>query len=317
MKNIALLGYGRIGKKYFQTSLKSKDILIKKILKKRAINLKIPNIKFFRNFDLLNRDKNIEGYIIATPVESHYEYARKIVNKKKSFIIEKPLVANYEELKKLYKICKNYKHSIFVDHIDLYNPAFSVFLKNLKSVGVYKKINISFGKYQKIKKLNIRNKKANFFLPSFDWLPHPIALTIKLAGLPKKISIIKNKIIIKNKYIFQKCNIELQCKKKVVNIYFSNEYSTARRRVKIKGSKATLIYDGYKKNILLQKNNKKLSKKIFFKKIDPMENLLKYFYYSINNRYKINDINFAYKVMKILFNIDNKMRKKLKLKYYC
>ena len=80
MKNIALLGFGKIGKKYFQTSLKSKSILINKILKKREINLKIPNIKFYRNFDLLNKAKNIEGYIIATPIESHYEFARKIVN---------------------------------------------------------------------------------------------------------------------------------------------------------------------------------------------------------------------------------------------
>ena len=135
MQNIALLGFGRIGKKYYQTSLRSKHIVINKILKKRVINLKIPNVKFFKNFDLLNRDKNIEAYIIATPVESHYEYARKIVNKKKPFILEKPLVANFEELIKLYKICKNYKHSIFINHIDLYNPAFLVFFRNLKHIG--------------------------------------------------------------------------------------------------------------------------------------------------------------------------------------
>ena len=313
MKNIALLGFGRIGQKYFQTSLKSKYIVINKILKKRKINLKISNVKFFRNFDLLNRDKNIEAYIVATPVESHYEYVSKIVNKNKPFILEKPIVANYEELKKIHKICKNYKHSIFINHIDLYNPTFLAFLKNLKSVGIYKKIDIFFGNYQKIKKFNIRNKKGKFFLPSFDWLPHPLAITIKLAGLPKKISIIKNKIIIKNNYIFQKSKIELQCKKKVVNINFSNGYSTPRRRVKVTGSRAILTYDGYKQNVLIKKNNKKLFRNIIFKKIEPMENFLKYFYYSINNRSNINDIKFGHKVMKILFEIENKIKKKSKI----
>ena len=306
MKNIALLGFGNIGKKYFQTSLKSTEITINKILKKRAINLKIPNVKFFRNFDLLNREKNIGGYIIATPDESHFEYVNKIVKKNKPFILEKPLVANDEELKKLYKICKNYKHSIFINHIDLYNPAFSAFLKNLKTVGLYKKINISYGKNQKIKKFNFRNKKKKFFLPSFDWLPHSLAIAIKLAGLPKKISIIKNK------YIFQKSNIKFQCKKKIVNINFSNEYSIPKRQIKIKGSKATLIYDGYKKNKLIKTNNKKIFEKVFFKKIEPLENLLQCFYYSIKSKSKINDIHFGYKVMKILFEIENKMRKKLK-----
>ena len=42
----------------------------------------------------------------------------------KPFIIEKPLVANPVELEELYKKCKNYKQSIFVNHSDLYNPAF-------------------------------------------------------------------------------------------------------------------------------------------------------------------------------------------------
>ena len=311
MKNIALLGFGRIGKKYFQTSLKSKYIIINKILKKRKINLKISNVKFFRNFDLLNRDKNIEAYIVATPIESHYEYVSKIVNKNKPFILEKPIVANYEELKKIHKICKNYKHSIFINHIDLYNPTFLAFLKNLKSVGIYKKIDMFFGKNQKIKKFNIRNKKGKFFLPSFDWLSHPLAITIKLAGLPKKISIIKNKIIIKNNYIFQKSKIELQCKKKVVNINFSNGYSIPRRQIKVTGSRAILTYDGYKQNVLIKKNNNKLFKNIIFKKIEPMENLLQYFYYSIKNKSNINDINFGYKVMKILFEIDNKIKKEI------
>ena len=100
------------------------------------------NVKFFRNFKTLTKSGNIDGYIVTTPVSSHYEYARKIINKKKPFIIEKPLVASLQVLKKLYKVCKNYKHSIFVNHSDLYSPAFLVFLRNLKLVGAYKKINI-------------------------------------------------------------------------------------------------------------------------------------------------------------------------------
>ena len=113
----------------------TKNILINKILKKRLTNLNILNVKFFSNFNLIAGDENIDGYIVASPVLSHYNYVRKIINKNKPFIIEKPLVANLDELNKLYKICKNYKHSIFVNHIDLYNPAFSAFLKkNVKII---------------------------------------------------------------------------------------------------------------------------------------------------------------------------------------
>ena len=312
MKNIVLIGFGYMGKKYFQTSLKIKNILINKILKKRLTNLNILNVKFFSNFNLIAGDENIDGYIVASPVLSHYNYARKIINKNKPFIIEKPLVANLDELNKLYKACKNYKHSIFVNHTDLYNPAFSIFLKNLKSVGIYKKINISFGKYQKIKKFNISNESKSTFLPSFDWLPHPLALAMKLAGFPKKISIVKNKIFIKKKYIFQKCKICLYCRNKIVNINFSNEYLVPKRRIEVKGSKATLIYDGYKKNMLMKQCKGKSFKKISYKKINPCENLLTKFYFSIKNKFYKNDVHFTYRVMKVLFKIENELRNKLK-----
>lgn len=312
--NVALLGYGRIGKKYFKTSLNNKNITINKILKKRKTNLKIPKVKIFRNFNLLSKDKNISAYIVATPVKSHYEYANKIVKKNKPFILEKPIVANNEELQNLYKLCKNYKKSIFINHIDLYNPAFLTFLKNLKSIGTYKKIEITYGKYQKIKKPKTINEKKDFFLPSFDWLAHPLSLSIKLAGLPKKISILRNKIFIKKKYIYQESKIKLNCKKKIVYIYFSNNYAVPKRRVKIRGSKSTLIYDGYKKNKLIKIDYNKISKNISFSKIQPMENFLQKFISSIKNKSNINQINFGFTVAKILFKIENKMKRSASFK---
>jgi len=50
MKNIALIGFGKIGKKFFNLSLKKKNISINKILKRKISNFKILNVKFFRNF---------------------------------------------------------------------------------------------------------------------------------------------------------------------------------------------------------------------------------------------------------------------------
>ena len=97
-----------------------------------------------------------------------------------------------------------------------------------------------------------------------------------------------------------------------MNINFSNRYLIPKKRIVVKGSKATLIYNGYKKNILIKKTNNKFSKKIFHSKIDSFENLLKLFYFSLKNKYHRNDIHFAYKVMKILFKIENEMKNKLK-----
>ena len=162
MKNIALIGFGKIGKKFLNQSLKVKNITINKILRKRRTNIKLSNIKFFNNFNSLVKSGNIDGYIVATPVSSHYKFAKKIFRQKKPLIIEKPIVSNINELKKITTMYKNYKQSIFVNHSDLYNPAFLALLGNLKSIGMYNKINISFGKQQKIKKFNVFGKKKIF-----------------------------------------------------------------------------------------------------------------------------------------------------------
>ena len=308
MKNIALIGYGNIGKRIFNKSLKENNISINKILKKRITNLKLLNVKFFINFKTFIKGKKNDGYIIATPLKNHFEYAKKIIKQNKPFIIEKPLVANPVELEELYKKCKNYKQSIFVNHSDLYNPAFLIFLKNIKLIGTYKKIEMFFGKYQEIMKFDVLNKN-NSFLPSFDWMPHPLAIAIKLAGSPKKIEILKNNLSLKKKFLFQKSNINLYCKNKVVNIKFSNSYLVPKKRVIIKGSKGTLIYDGYKRSIFIKKNNNKYFKRIFYSKIDSLENLLKLFYLSFKKTYHRNDIHLAYKIMKILFKIENKMKR--------
>ena len=77
----------------------------------------------------------------------------------------------------------------------------------------------------------------------------------------------------------------------------------------IKGSKGTLIYDGYKRSIFIKKNNNKYFKRIFYSKIDSIENLLKLFYLSIKKTYHRTDIHLAYKIMKILFKIENKMKR--------
>jgi len=307
MKNVALLGFGKMGKKFYQRSILSKKIYIDKILKKKLIKNK--KIKFFNDINKLVKNKKIQGYIVATPVQNHFRHIKSIIKTNKPIIIEKPLVAKLTELKKLYNLLKNYKKSIFVNHKDLYNPAFIKFSKQIKNIGYYSKINIFFGKYQKIK---IYNKKFTF-LPSFDWLPHPIAIAIKLNGVPNKIKIIQNDVFIKNKNIFQNSKIIFLYDKAIIQINFSNRYKTPKRRVVINGTKSTIIYDGSQKNMLTKKIKNSKTKKIKYYQIDPLDYLINKFYFSMKNKFYNNDIHLSYNVMKILFEIEKKMKIKLNL----
>ena len=309
MKNIALLGFGKIGKKFYEKSKKNKKIFISHILKKKLIKLKDKKVKILNKIEPVINNKKIKGYIIATPVNSHFQYAKKIIKIKKPFIIEKPIVANLKELEVLFNLCKSFKKSIFVNYQDLYNPAFVQLKKQIKKIGSYSKINIFFGKFQKIKK----NKNNLSFSPAFDWLPHPLAIAIKLQGIPNKVRIIKNKIYILKKNIIQSLVICLYYRNKVIQINFSNQYRSPKRRIKVKGSKATLVYDGYKKNMLIKKIKNKSFKKVKYIYIDPFESLINKFSLSLEKDLSKNDIFLSYNVMKILFKIEEEMKSKMDL----
>ena len=114
MKKITLIGFGRIGKKYLKTSFKIKELIINEIIKKRKTKLTKKNLNFFQDFNKIK--KGTDAFIIASPAESHFDYAKKIIKKKKPFIIEKPLVSNVQELNQLYGLCRKYNQSIFVNH---------------------------------------------------------------------------------------------------------------------------------------------------------------------------------------------------------
>ena len=80
MINVGLIGYGRYGKKYYKNLISNKNFKIIKVLRKskRKINDIFTNSpkKFFK----IN---NIDLYIIASPTETHYEYLKNVLNKKK------------------------------------------------------------------------------------------------------------------------------------------------------------------------------------------------------------------------------------------
>ena len=188
MLNIALIGLGRMGGKYFKVLKKNEHFNLIKVLRKKNYTRKNTFVKFYnnRNKFFSKNKKNIHAYIIASPLNTHYEYIKKILTKKKPLIIEKPIVKNIHELKKINILFRNVKRPVLVNHTDLYNPAFQKLEKKLKLIGNYRKIKIEFGKFKKIYKIN---NKSSTVLPYFDWLPHPLAITVKLAGFPNKIKI--------------------------------------------------------------------------------------------------------------------------------
>ena len=258
--NIGLIGRGKMGKAFQGEIEKSNKFNLVKIFSKRDIRKKKQNIrKFFRLniFDLI---------IITSPVDSHYQYLNYAMKNKKHIIVEKPLVENFNELKKLSKLNRNFKQKIMIHHNDILNfEKFKIFKKSYKDS---KKIEMIYGKK------DIKNSTKK---PYFDWLPHPLALIVKYFGFPKKFKILNYSKTKKESGLFEELKIEFSFKRLQIYLMFSNFLKNKTKKIFIFKNVKKEIYDGYKKKnqrsikLLLEKfykKNKINEISLFFKSYD-------------------------------------------------
>ena len=271
--NIGLIGRGKMGKAFQGEIEKSNKFNLVKIFSKRDIRKKKQNIrKFFRSniFDLI---------IITSPVDSHYQYLNYAMKYKKHIIVEKPLVENFNELKKLSKLNRNFKQKIMIHHNDILNfEKFKIFKKSYKDS---KKIEMVYGKK------DIKNSTKK---PYFDWLPHPLALIVKYFGFPKKFKILNYSKIKKESGFFEELKIEFSFKRLKIYLMFSNFLKNKTKKIFIFKNVKKEIYDGYKK-----KNQRSIKL------------LLEKFY----KKNKINEISLFFKSYDLLFKIEKNIEKRI------
>lgn len=106
--------------------------------------------KGISDLDIALKDASIDGAIIATPNNLHYEQIIKCLQAKKHIFVEKPMTASYEEGLKLKKIIERNKDIIFMVGHNHRRKSYIRYLKRLLAEGtlgqiVSVNINISHG----------------------------------------------------------------------------------------------------------------------------------------------------------------------------
>ena len=269
--NVGLIGYGKMGKIYAKEIKKKKEFKIVDILEHKNI-LKNPNVikKFFKS-------KKINLFIISSPISTHFKYLQHAYKEKKDIIIEKPLVENNSQLKKLKLLNKDYKKKVMIHHNDLLNFENMNFIDNLSDC---KKIEMLYGK----KELVNSYKK-----PFIDWLPHPLSIIINFIGEPKKFKILKYTKKVTNNLVLEKLKLIFDFSNFQIFLNFSNDLKLPSKKIILYKNNKNKIYDGY------AKENQKTIKLLLDK------------FYKVN---KINDIKTNLKVYELLFKIKKQLEKK-------
>ena len=179
MIKISVVGLGQMGVNHLNNLLNIKNInlisIYDKIKRKDLENTY--NSKFSENIkEVIN---NSDAIIIATPTTTHFKYFLECSKKIKNIFIEKPLVTDIKQFKKILQITKKKKINLKVGYIERYNPTIQLIKKIVKKNKI---LNLDFirtnNRQNKIKDTNI----------IFDIMTHDIDLALYLSGDVKRIT---------------------------------------------------------------------------------------------------------------------------------
>ncbi|MUH35285.1 gfo/Idh/MocA family oxidoreductase [Zobellia amurskyensis] len=127
MLRVGVLGAGHLGKIHLRLLNESKKYELVGFYDADAINGKKVADEFgYQYFDNINKlIEAVDVVDIVTPTLSHFDCAKKAIEKGKHIFIEKPITNTYEEADELLELEKKYNVKGQVGHVERFNPAFS------------------------------------------------------------------------------------------------------------------------------------------------------------------------------------------------
>ena len=131
---MALVGCGHMGKIHLQKLSSFDEIQIAGIVDvdtKRANDLAQPiNVPAFNNYKKLLG--NVDGVIIATPTETHYQIAKDFLKSRTHILLEKPITSRQDQAQELIDLAQARQLILQVGFLERFNPAFSKILPIIK-----------------------------------------------------------------------------------------------------------------------------------------------------------------------------------------
>ncbi|WP_350288294.1 Gfo/Idh/MocA family oxidoreductase [uncultured Croceitalea sp.] len=126
MLKVGVLGAGHLGKIHLRLLNQSKKYELIGFYDPDEINGKKVSDEFgyayFKNINQLI--DNVDVIDIVTPTLSHYDCAKKAIEKEKHIFIEKPITNTLKEAESLLDLAKDYGIKGQVGHVERFNPAF-------------------------------------------------------------------------------------------------------------------------------------------------------------------------------------------------
>lgn len=118
-----------------------------------AVARDFPRLRLFESADELIDDPSIEAVAIATPVSTHFELARRALQRAKHVLVEKPMCTTSAEGEELLALARSNRCTLMVDHTYLFHGAVTKLAElkrdgRLGTVSYYDSMRINLGLFQ-------------------------------------------------------------------------------------------------------------------------------------------------------------------------
>jgi scyllo-inositol 2-dehydrogenase (NADP+) len=196
-----LLAYGMSGKVFHAPFLSAHPgfelyAITERHLKKAHTDY--PGIKSYDSVEDLIDDESIELVVINTPNFTHYDYARKALQKGKHILVEKPFAATVEEAKELFGLAERVGRKVFVYQNRRWDSDFLALRKIITEnrIGKLNELHIRYDRYRS--GIGVKSFKEELVPATglqYDLGPHLLDQAISLFGKPLKFY----KVLAKNR----------------------------------------------------------------------------------------------------------------------
>lgn len=189
----ALLSYGMSGKVFHAPFLELHpgfELLGSWERSKKLIQEEYPNVKSFPSLESIIEDKTIDLVIVNTPIDTHFEYAKKVLLAGKHAIVEKAFTATVAEAQELAALAKEKKLKLFVFQNRRWDSDFKTVKKvvNENVLGEIVEAEFHFDRFNPDLSPKIHKETANSGSGILrDLGPHIIDQALHLFGMPNAV----------------------------------------------------------------------------------------------------------------------------------
>jgi predicted dehydrogenase len=128
MIKVGIIGYGYWGPNLVRNFFSNRSCQVRSVADHRSerlehLSLVYPSINRLKDADEILNDNKIDAVVIATPVFTHFDLARRALMKGKHVLLEKPMTSTVKEAEELINLAEQKGLLLMVDHTFLYTGA--------------------------------------------------------------------------------------------------------------------------------------------------------------------------------------------------